>query len=129
MHNIMYLLFLSFLKFIIFSYYKITKNECSVFVAASCPTLTLTNGQISYNTSPVKRRYILNTVAELSCNQGYSKFGTRTRRCTSSMRWNLQQATCESNINSSVFQLFQFSLNHFLDLVILLMNTFTCSNI
>ena len=68
--------------------------------AVTCPSLSLSNGGISYNKSPVNGRYPVETVASLSCHHGYSISGSNSRTCQTSGNWDQQTVTCnQSNQN------------------------------
>ena len=66
------------------------------FIIVSCEALSLTSGEISYDRSPVNERYLTETIAYFSCNDGYSQFGPSSRNCRTSGAWNSQNTTCES---------------------------------
>lgn len=57
-------------------------NQC-IFPSTviKCFALILFNGRISYANDPGPNTFVYNTVATLSCNDGYVLYGSETRTC------------------------------------------------
>ena len=55
-----------------------------VFVVVTCSAPNLSNGQVSYSTNVVSGRYTVDTVANFSCNHGYTLSGSSSRICQTS---------------------------------------------
>ena len=78
---------------------------CIYLLAASCPALNLPNGQVDYNSSAVsgqnpKLQYPVNTVASLTCNQGYYRGVKEVTTCQASGNWEQPLPMCyDSNRN------------------------------
>ena len=71
--------------------------------AVTCPSLSLSNGGISYNKSPVNGRYPVDTVASLSCHHGYLLSGSSSRTCQTSGYWNQQTVACNQSNQKHVY--------------------------
>ena len=68
------------------------------FSVVTCSSLSLTNGQITYDTSPTNGGYTVDTIASLTCDLGYTLSGSSSITCQPSGNWNQPVAICgESN--------------------------------
>ena len=65
-------------------------------LAVSCKTLGKIFGHIAYTKSPsiVDGTYPQNTVANFSCNNGFSKTGPEVRTCQASGKWDKENQWC-----------------------------------
>ena len=61
----------------------------------TCAPISLENGLVNYTTSPVKGRYLVDTVASFSCDLGFYLNGTNSAICETSKQWNNETPTCE----------------------------------
>ena len=78
----------------------------------TCASLSLSNGGVSYNKSPVNGRYPVDTRASFSCTRGYSLSGSSSRTCQTSGNWNQGIPTCnQSNWRISFTFLFFLTKN------------------
>ena len=79
-------------------YDKVPRN----FFVVTCPALTLANGQISYDASPVNGRYPVGATASLTCDYGYFQSGASRRTCLSSGIWDNQEeiSMCKQSIKN-----------------------------
>ena len=69
----------------------------SYLLAANCQALSLGNGRITYDSSPVANGgYAFDTVASFSCNGGYSRSGPSSSTCLTSGTWNQNKPNCKS---------------------------------
>ena len=70
------------------------------YYCLGCPTLSVTNGKVTYNQDPSPFVYKPNTISTASCNDGYEKKqGWHSRTCKSGGRWNGYILECqESNL-------------------------------
>ena len=64
---------------------------------ATCPTLSLSNGDIDYAGDQADDLYLENTVATFMCNSGYSLFGAPSLTRETSRNWSDQAPTCRGN--------------------------------
>ena len=64
------------------------------FTVVTCPPLSLANGEITYDMSPLNENYPVGTAASFSCDYGYSQLGTSTSTCQDSGIWNHQTPMC-----------------------------------
>ena len=90
-YKILYLIVLKFLfKIVVFSLYYISNIKWTLFFVVICPTLFVSNGEVSYNRKVVAFRrgfwsarfgYPVGTVASFSCDSGYSLSRSSTRTC------------------------------------------------
>ena len=71
---------------------------CNFFSLVTCSALILSDGGISYNKSPLNNGgYPVGTVAEFSCNFGYSQSQSNSRTCQLSGMWNQQTPICNQS--------------------------------
>ena len=73
----------------------------------TCTSLSLENGQISYNDSQVNNEYYVDTVANFTCNYGYSLSGSESSRCVTSGNWNNKTPTCNLSIKNHILLFLQ----------------------
>ena len=67
------------------------------FTVVTCPPLSLTNGEITYDMSSINENYPVGTRASLICDHGYSQSGTSTRTCQDSGICDQQNPTCNQS--------------------------------
>ena len=60
----------------------------------TCETLTLENGNVTYNTSLVDNGYLATTTASFSCHVGYTVSGPLSRMCQESGDWTGTNPRC-----------------------------------
>ena len=60
----------------------------------TCETLTLENGNVTYNTSLVGNGYLATTTASFSCHVGYTVSGPLSRMCQESGDWTGTNPRC-----------------------------------
>ena len=89
-----------------------------MFYSVSCPSLTLENGEVDYNTHLLtellyysyhlfnddflKTGYSVGTMASFSCDEFYSREGSNSVICQSTGNWSLSTPICNaSNDNES----------------------------
>ena len=60
----------------------------------TCPALSLSDGDISYNKSPVDGGYPEYTYATFTCKYGYALDGPFRSDCQRSGAWDKQSPTC-----------------------------------
>ena len=63
----------------------------------TCMSLSLENGQISYNDTKVNNEYHVDTVATFTCNYGYSLSGSE------SGNWNKETPTCNLSTKNHIY--------------------------
>ena len=69
-----------------------------IFSIVTCPTLSLVNGEITYNASQGNEGYPVDTRASFMCNLGYTLSGFSSSTCQISGHWNQASPICgESN--------------------------------
>ena len=70
----------------------------NIFSLVICPTLSLANGEIIYNTSSTNGGYTVDTIASLTCDLGYTLSGSSSITCQPSGSWNRPVAICGESI-------------------------------
>ena len=66
-----------------------------IVTVVTCAPVSLNNGGVSYNKSPVKNvRYPFNTQASFTCNSGYRLDGSSSSTCHGQGSWNKGVPTC-----------------------------------
>ena len=76
------------------SVFIVCSGDCSTsysYPTVVCLSLSLTNGMISYSDPP----HGLGSVANHSCDTGYTLNGGSTRTCQSGGTWSGSNSTCE----------------------------------
>ena len=63
----------------------------------TCPTLSLANGEITYNASLANTGYPVDTCASFMCNLGYTLSGFSSSSCQTSGNWNQASTICEES--------------------------------
>ena len=79
------------------SIFIVCSGDCSTsysYPTVVCPSLSLTNGMISYSDPPQG----VGSVATHSCDSGYNLRGDNTRICQSDGTWSGSAPTCEGTI-------------------------------
>ena len=69
----------------------------------TCISLSLENGQISYNDTQVNNEYHVDTVATFTCNYGYSLSGSESSRCATSGNWNKETPKCNLSTKNHIY--------------------------
>ena len=77
------------------------------FLAVTCASLSLENGEIEYNASLLNGRYPVYTMASFSCNQFYNRTGSSSTICQIYGNWSQQTPTCSAS-NEQIIQDFYF---------------------
>ena len=73
---------------------------CIYLLAATCPALSLPNGQVDYNSFPSEGKHPLGSIASLRCNEGYFRGVDRYTSCQASGNWTQPLPMCyDSNEN------------------------------
>ena len=72
------------------------------FTDGICVSLSVSHGEVSYSTSPVNEKYLVDTVASFSCNYGYTRSGSASRTCQTSANWNGEITTCSQSIKANI---------------------------
>ena len=90
----------------------------------TCTSLSLENGQISYNDSQLNNDYHVDTVATFTCNYGYTLSGSESSTCLTSGAWSQKTPNCTQSNEKKIFFLFllirvllNFTLNTMLKLL------------
>ena len=68
--------------------------SCLFSITEICKGLSLGNGRVNYNKSPVNGGYLVSTTASFQCNVGYYLQGSQSSICLeegSSVNWNQNQ--------------------------------------
>ena len=81
--------------------FEFTKNIH--FLVVTCPALSLTNGGVSYDVSPVNGRYPTGATSSFSCGYGYCLSGSRTRTCLISGIWDKKEQIPICNLSNKIF--------------------------
>ena len=69
----------------------------------TCPALSISNGDITYNKNAINGKYPVRTIASFSCDYGYLLQGQHGAYCLHSGNWDLlTPPLCKSN---EVYQL------------------------
>ena len=63
------------------------------------------NGGRTYNRNSVGGKYPVDTVVTFTCNSGYSRSGSSTRKCQTSGNWNSNSPTCNKSNNNLIILL------------------------
>ena len=79
--------------------WKQLRNHANFYfstVVFCLPLDNIENGHVTYTTSRHKEGYVVDTLAELSCDCGYrtSTFPAESRQCERSGDWNGQTQSC-----------------------------------
>ena len=79
-----------------------------LYVTATCPALSLSNGGVSYSSVRItfgsnNGRYYVDTKGTFNCYSGYSRSGPSSRTCTSSGTWNGHSPTCNKGNDKKLF--------------------------
>ena len=83
-------------------------KQVYVFSVVTCPTLSLANGEISYNASQANTGYPVDTHASFMCNLGYTLSGSSSSSCQTSGYWNQASPICgESNKITHFYNFFK----------------------
>ena len=75
---------------------KLQYFQC-ILPTVTCQGLSLGNGRVNYNKSPVNGAYPVHTTASFQCNVGYYLQGSQSSICLadgSSGQWNKQTSRC-----------------------------------
>ena len=89
------------------------------FFAGTCSALSLSNGQVSYNTSTVNGGYPVDTKASFTCNSGHSGSGSGFTICQNSGDWDQQTPGCNQSKYLTLVQLHTRSVCILLNIKIL----------
>ena len=74
--------------------------------AVTCATLNVSNGSIMYDKPSVENgRYLVDTVANYTCNNGYVNIDNNSAVCYSSGIWDGSDFACTGNKNEIFFVL------------------------
>ena len=69
-----------------------------LYFVASCPALSLENGEVEYDPYPVSGEYPTGTFAVFRCNAEYMRSGRLVSICQDSGSWNPEIPTCVEGI-------------------------------
>ena len=79
------------------------------FSIATCPPLSLENGEVEYDIDPVDGEYPTDTLAFFTCNTcngDFIRLGSLYVRCQDSGTWNLDMPTCVNATGTAMYTFF-----------------------
>ena len=84
--------------FPVLKYVRNANGSVKIFFVASCSTLRLGNGIVSFDRDQANDgRYPAETIATFTCNPLYSLYGDNSATCETSSSWSHQTPTCNGN--------------------------------